>query len=78
LSKYENTMVLYMSLSSMKKVMERFRKYYPADFPIAIVYYAGYAEKEKVLKSNLKNIEEDVKKMDEKWLGLAVLGKRAE
>ena len=77
LSKYDNTMVLYMSLSDMNKVVERFRKYYPPDFPIAIVYYAGYGEKEKVLKSNLKDIEEDVKNMDEKWLGLAILGKCA-
>jgi precorrin-4 methylase len=77
LSKYETTMVLYMSLSSMNKVVERFRKYYPPDLPIAIVYYAGYPDKERVLKSRLEKIEEDLKEMDEKWLGLVVLGECA-
>jgi len=43
--------------------------------PIAIVYYAGYPDKEKVLKSCLENILRDVEKMDEKWLGLFILGK---
>ncbi|MFO8084286.1 MAG: hypothetical protein R6U27_08215, partial [Desulfobacterales bacterium] len=39
------------------------------------VYYAGYPDKEKVLKSRLENILQDVEKMDEKWLGLFILGK---
>jgi precorrin-4 methylase len=77
LSKYETTMVLYMSLSSMSKVVERFRKYYPPDLPIAIVYYAGYPDKERVLKSRLEKIVDDLKQMDEKWLGLVVLGQCA-
>ncbi len=77
LSKYETTMVLYMSLSAMSKVADRFRKYYKPDLPIAIVYYAGYPDKEKVLRSSLGKIEEDMKDMDEKWLGLVVLGQCA-
>jgi len=77
LAKYESTMVFYMSLKSMDKVVNVFRKYYPPELPVAIVYYAGYKDKEKVLKSTLKNIEEDVKKMDENWLGLVVIGECA-
>ena len=78
LSQYETTMVLYMSLSSISKVVETFEKYYSPDLPIAVVYYAGYSDKERVLKSKLKLIEEDIKKMDEKWLGLVIIGKCAE
>jgi len=74
LSKYETTMVLYMSLKSLDKMVERFQKYYPADLPIAVVYYAGYAE-EKVLRSTIGSIVKDIKKMDEKWIGLLVIGK---
>jgi len=77
LSKYETTMVLYMSLSSMNEVVQRFRKYYSPDLPIAIVYYAGYPDRERVLRTNLARIEEDLKKMDENWLGLVILGKCA-
>jgi len=77
LSKYETTMVLYMSLSYMNKVADRFRKYYKPDLPIAIVYYAGYPDKEQVLRSRLGTIEKDMKDMDEKWLGLVVMGQCA-
>ena len=77
LSKYETTLVLYMSLSSMGEVADRFRKYYKPDLPIAIVYYAGYLDKEKVLRSRLGSIEKDMKDMNEKWLGLVIIGQCA-
>ncbi|MEZ4603721.1 MAG: hypothetical protein R2861_10075 [Desulfobacterales bacterium] len=44
-------MIWYMSLRSIGKVVEQMKAVYPPDLPIAIVYYAGYPEKEKVLKS---------------------------
>lgn len=74
ISRYDVTMVFYMSLSSMDRLVEEFRKYYPPDLPMAIVYYAGYAEKEKVLRSRLGTILDDLKKVDEKWLGLLIAG----
>lgn len=77
LAKYETNMVFYMSLKSLDKVVNVFRKYYPPELPMAIVYYAGYKDKEKVLKSTLQNIVEDVKKMDENWLGLVAIGECA-
>ncbi len=74
LAKYDTIMIWYMSLRSIGKVVEQMKAVYPPDLPIAIVYYAGYPEKEKVLKTTLSTILEDVKKMDEKWLGLFVAG----
>lgn len=78
LAKYESTMVWYMSLRSMDKVIGKLRKAYPPDLPIAIVYYAGYPEKQKVLRSRLDRILKDVREMDEKWLGLFIAGRCAE
>ncbi len=66
-----------MSIRSLDRGVDRFKKYYPPDLPIAIVYYAGYPGKQRVLKSRLGNILKDVQKMDEKWLGLFVAGKCA-
>jgi len=77
LSKYETTMVFYMALSSMDKLVEKFKKYYPPELPMAVVYYAGYSEKEKVLKSTLGTILGDLKKVDEKWIGLLIIGECA-
>ncbi len=74
LSKYDTTMVWYMSLRSLDKVVERLARHYPPDLPIAIVYYAGYPGKEKVLKSRLGSILTDVKTMEETWLGLFITG----
>ncbi len=74
LSKYQTTIVLYMSLRNMKGVAEKLRLHYPPDLPIAVVYYAGYADKESVLRSTLAEIADDIAKMDEKWLGLVVIG----
>lgn len=65
---------LYMSLRNMKTVAEKFRAYYPPDLPIAVVYSAGYADKEKVLRSTLATIEADISQRDEKWLGLVRAG----
>ena len=74
LSKYNVTMVFYMAISSMDRLVEKFSKYYPPELPMAIVYYAGYSEKEKVQKSTLGKILDDLKKTDEKWMGLLIIG----
>ncbi|MGE0083913.1 MAG: SAM-dependent methyltransferase [Desulfococcaceae bacterium] len=74
ISKYKTTMVLYMSLRNMSDLAEKLKPYYAPDLPVAVVYYAGYADKERVLRSTLSKIAEDIKKMDEKWLGLVVIG----
>lgn len=78
LSKYDTTMIWYMSLRSIDKVVARMKRFFPPDLPIAIVYYAGYPEKEKVLKSSLAMILADVQQMNEKWLGLFIAGKCAQ
>jgi len=77
LAKYDATLVWYMSIRSMERVVEKLNKYYPPDLPIAIVYYAGYPDKQKVLRSRLETILKDVRKMDEKWLGLFIAGECA-
>ena len=77
ISKYETTMVFYMALSSIDKLVEKFKKYYPPELPMAVVYYAGYSEKEQVLRSTLGTILDDLKKVDEKWIGLLIIGECA-
>jgi precorrin-4 methylase len=55
-------------------VAEKFRSYYQPDLPIAVIYYAGYTDKETVLRSTLATIDKDISAMNEKWLGLVVIG----
>ena len=75
LSKYNVTMVFYMAISSMDRLVEKFSKYYPPDLPMAVVYYAGYSEKQVILKTRLGTVLDDLKKSNEKWLGLLIIGK---
>jgi precorrin-4 methylase len=77
LAPYKNTMVLYMSLRAMGDLVERFQKYYPADLPLAVVYFAGYEDKQSVVRSTLGTIVLDIKSMDETWLGLVIIGDAA-
>lgn len=77
LAKYKTTMVWYMSLRSIDQFAERMKEHYPPNFPVAIVYYAGYTDREKVLRSTLENIVDDVKQMEEEWLGLFIAGEVA-
>lgn len=74
ISKYQTTIVLYMALRNIKELAETLRSYYPPDLPIAVVYYAGYADQESVLRSTLATIDDDVSRMEEEWLGLVVIG----
>jgi precorrin-4 methylase len=74
LSKYKSTMVFYMSLRNLKALTAKMSPHFPSDLPVAVVYYAGYADKEHVLRSTLATIATDIKKIDATWLGLVVIG----
>ena len=75
LSNYPVTMVFYMGLKSLDRLVKTLKKYYPKDFPIAVVYFAGYPQKQKVVKGSLATIMERVKGEKEKWLGMIIVGR---
>jgi precorrin-4 methylase len=61
----------------MPTLVEKFSKYHPATLPLAVVYFAGYPDKETVVRGTLKTIVQDIEKMDENWLGLVIVGEAA-
>lgn len=75
LSKYESTLVFYMALEYLEELVTLLKKYYPPTLPIAIVYYAGYPDKEKVVKGTLEDILKKVEKEKERWMGMVIVGK---
>jgi precorrin-4 methylase len=75
LSKYPTTMVFYMSVGKMDKLVNLLNKYYPPDLPIAVIYYAGYAGKEVVVKGTLTTILDKIEGKKQTWLGLIVVGR---
>ena len=74
LSKYPITMAFYMALRHADSLITRLKKYYPPDLPVAVVYHAGYPDKEKVVKGMLGTILEDIKAEKENWLGMIIVG----
>lgn len=77
IAKYKSTLVLYMSIRSLKDLTDRFAKYYRPELPAAVVYYAGDAKREIVVRGTLKTIEQETRKIDETWLGLVIIGEGA-
>jgi precorrin-4 methylase len=68
------TLALFMGLDDLPNLMPLFKKYYTDTTPVALVYYAGYAEKEKVIKTTLKEASELVAKEPEKFMGVLYIG----
>lgn len=55
------TMVFFTMFLNFEDVVKKLRTHYPPETPIAIVLYAGYKEKEKVIQGTLDTILEKTK-----------------
>ena len=74
LSKHDKaTMILFMP-HDMKDLLSRLSNAYPADTPIAVVSYAGYEDKEKVVSGTLATIADKLGDTDVK-MSLIYVGK---
>jgi len=56
MSAHHPTMVIFTMRTEFKDLITRLTKLYPSQTAIAIVVYAGYKEKESVIRGTLKNI----------------------
>lgn len=75
LGRYNGTLVFYMALTQLPRLVEVLKKYQPADLPVAVVYYAGYPDKEKVVRGTLGDIVAKTANEPEKWLGMIIVGR---
>jgi precorrin-4 methylase len=74
ISHTQGTLVFYMALPKIERLIRKLQSNYPSDYPIAIVYYAGYSDKELVVKGTLNSILNKIKDVDENWLGMVIVG----
>jgi precorrin-4 methylase len=74
LSKYQAIMAVYCGLKKADRLFASLKQHYPPDLPVAVVYYAGYPHKEKVVEGNIENIMEHIRNEKEKHLGLILIG----
>lgn len=72
---YPISMILYMSLEHTTKLFGSLKKIYPSDMPCAAVFWAGFPDKEIVLKGILSNMEEKILKVEERFMGILFVGR---
>jgi precorrin-4 methylase len=53
---HQSTMVLFTMRTEFKKFIDSMSEHYPSDTPVAIVFSAGYADKERVMHGTLGSI----------------------
>ncbi|MFZ5451191.1 MAG: SAM-dependent methyltransferase [Thermodesulfobacteriota bacterium] len=75
LARFPGTLVFYMGLAQIQDLVNTLKKYNPGDLPVAVVYYAGYPQKQKVVKGTLDNILAKIAPEKEKWLGMIIVGR---
>jgi len=56
LSEHQATMAFFTMFLDLPEVIKKLKTHYPSDTPIAIVLYAGYKDKEKVIYATLDTI----------------------
>ncbi|MFZ8932474.1 MAG: precorrin-4 C(11)-methyltransferase [Bacteriovoracaceae bacterium] len=61
LAKSEGTLVLFLSVGLIKKVVDELSDIYPSDYPVAVVQKASWPD-QKIVRGNLENIVSLVKK----------------
>lgn len=74
ISRYQGTLAFYMALPRIHNLVRKLRKNYSPDLPMAVVYNAGYPEKEQIVKGSLDTILEKIREVEENWLGLVIVG----
>ncbi|MBU1054207.1 MAG: tetrapyrrole methylase [Proteobacteria bacterium] len=56
LSIYHPTMIIFTMHTGFETLVEKLKTQYPPETPIAIVFFAGYKEKEHIIRGRLDNI----------------------
>lgn len=75
LSRYPMTMVLYMSLWAPRRLFAALGEVLPPDMPCAVVYWAGYPERQRILRGTVADMGEKLSKEKERYMGLLFIGR---
>jgi precorrin-4 methylase len=75
LNQYPVSIVAYMTLSNPKKLFASLEKLYPTDMPCAIVYWAGYPDKQRVIRGTVADMGQKLSEDEENHMGLLFIGR---
>lgn len=74
IAKSGDTLVIFMGLREMQKLIPLLQKHYPGATPVNIAYNVGSAENSLLQKTTLDQAISAAEKVDEKWLGMIYIG----
>ncbi len=75
LSKYSTTMVLYMALYEPEKVFAALGQMLPPDMPCAVVFWAGYPDRQRIVRGTVADMGQKLSKDKERFMGLLLVGR---
>jgi precorrin-2 methylase/DMSO/TMAO reductase YedYZ molybdopterin-dependent catalytic subunit len=71
-----DTLVIFMGLKEFVEMKDLFDRYYAADTPVALVYNAGIAGSERLVRTTLQEAVGELEAAPEQFLGLIYMGPR--
>ncbi len=74
LAPYRPTMVFYMALKKPGRFFKALGKAFGADTPCAVVFWAGWPDKQWVMKGNLADMPAKLAKEKERYMGILLIG----
>jgi precorrin-4 methylase len=74
LSKYQPNLVLYMALGNPERLFSVLGEIFPEDRPCAVVFWAGYSEKQKVVRGTIADMGDKLMNEKERYMGLLFIG----
>jgi precorrin-4 methylase len=75
LGKYPSTMIFYMALWKQEALFKALNSALSPDTPCAVVFWAGYPGKERVLRGTVADMSVKLSKDKEKFMGLLFVGR---
>ncbi len=76
LAKSGDTLAIFMGLKQFKELQVLFNEHYAVDTPVDLVYSAGIADSERLIRTTLQKAVGELEADPEKFLGLIYMGPR--
>lgn len=75
LRRYPSTMILYMALEMPDAVFGLLNQIFPPDMPCAIVFWAGYPDRQRIIRGTVANMASLISEEKERYMGLLFVGR---
>lgn len=74
LSLHQSTLILYMALGDSETLFADLGKVLPGDMPCAVVFWAGYPDRERIVRGTIADMGQKLVNDPERYMGLLFIG----